>query len=1167
MSEFKPTAAQAAAMNTRASAVLVSAGAGSGKTKVLTERLMGYLTDEGSSADIDSFLIITFTRAAAGELRGRISEELARRIALDPGNRRLRRQTALCQRAQIGTIHSFCASVLRENSHLTGLSPDFKIADEDRAQSMKASALERVLDSRYENSADYPGFMLLADTVGAGRDDRRLTELVLTLYGKMQCHARPESWARKQVELLDSGVKDVSETPWGEEILGWVGRKAEYWAKEFDRLMEAMSSEEKISNAYMESVSATADGLRELFRSSGLGWDKAKECLPICFPKLKPLSKSPDPKLSELIKKRRDACKESMKKLNEMMSADSQKLLAEMALTAPAMKALLSLTLDFDAAYSRDKRRCGLVDYADLEHLTARLLTDEQGRPTQTAENISRRYTEIMVDEYQDVSQVQDTIFRAVSKNGSNLFMVGDVKQSIYRFRLADPGIFNSKYLSYADHARAAAGEARRIILQENFRSRKEILECANAVFGACMSLQLGEMNYNEDAKLKCGASYVGEGAIPEMLLIELPEEDDDDEESPDKVETEAQAAATKIRELVESGTLINDRGMQRPVEYGDIAILMRSANTVGSVYRRVLAAEGVPVAAGQGGSFFSSVEISTVMSMLAIIDNPHQDIPLIAVLRSPCFGFTADELSQIRTSDKKGDFYTALNAAAAESKKVSDFLAKLAAFRRVAADTAVGELVWQLIGELDMLAVCSAMADGAQRRANLMELIELAEKYESSGYRGLHRFVLWLRKLAERGHEPSIGSSGASAVQIMTVHKSKGLEFPIVFLCDTARRFNKQDSRETVLVHPELGLGPKVTDLKRRVEYPSLARNAIKLRLEREMLSEEMRLLYVALTRAKERMYITALTDNAEETVDKLLPGVTAPMAAEVLSGAQSLRDWLIYAALSDGQQHIKLQRYTRKSENEEKPEEDPAEKADMTAVDELRERLSYKYPHKEAVALPSKVTATELKGRMERDEDAASSAPAAPRSFRLPDFAAKDRPATGTEKGVATHLVLQYMDFSKTGSTDEVEGEIERLRRSRFISDREAEAVSAEAIVKLFGSPLGKRMLNAEKMVREFKFSLLCGAEEVFGCAKGDELLMQGVVDCCIEENGMLTIIDYKTDNVKSTAAVKERSRVYEGQLKAYASALERIFKKPVRECVLYFLSAGKQTVVQKM
>ena len=412
MSAFTPTAAQRAAIESRGSAVLVSAGAGSGKTKVLTERLMGYLTDRDHPRDIDSFLVITFTRAAAGELKGRIMEELSSAIAADPANRHLRRQSALIRRAQISTIHGFCGELLRQNGHLLGLAPDFGILEDDRSAAMKSAALEKVMEESYEHAAAYPGFLRLADTVGAGRDDRRLCELVLELHEKMQCHARPEKWAEESIERLRAPADDAAQTPWGREILATLRQSADYWAGEMERLTAAMRAEEKIFTAYGPSVEETADALRELSRALRAGWDCARERLPVPFPKLKGLRESPDPALSEAVKARREACKASCKGMEKALSASSETMLRGMSLTHDAMEALLRLTLRFDQQYAKDKRRLSVLDYADLEHFAARLLTEEDGSPSPLSRQVAARYTEIMVDEYQDVSRVQNTPFK-----------------------------------------------------------------------------------------------------------------------------------------------------------------------------------------------------------------------------------------------------------------------------------------------------------------------------------------------------------------------------------------------------------------------------------------------------------------------------------------------------------------------------------------------------------------------------------------------------------------------------------------------------------------------------------------------------------------------------------------------------------------------------------
>ena len=857
--------------------------------------------------------------------------------------------------------------------------------------------------------------------------------------------------------------------------------------------------------------------------------------------------------LSERLKSRRKAALDAMKGLNGIYTAPSAVLLRDMAGTAPAMRALLHLTLRFKEIYTRDKRTRSLLDYADLEHLAAKLLLDEAGEPTALARALSERYREVMVDEYQDVSPVQDAIFRAVSDNGRRLFLVGDVKQSIYRFRLADPGIFNEKYRAFA-HADPAL--ARRILLRENFRSRGEILNAANAVFSLCMSRALGDVSYDADAALVRGADYY-EGSVPKpsLLLLRLPEGD-----APDRAACEAAFVARRIRDLVASGVTVTTASGVRPVEYGDIAILLRSANTVGGVYRRALLEAGVPVGKAQGSGYFSSLEITAAVSMLTIMDNPHKDIPLIAVLRSPAFGFTPDELTAVRAAVRDGDLFTALEAAAETMEKARAFLERLSALREAASDLSAAEIVWAVLESLDLLALYSAMDDGRQRRENLLALVELAESFERSGYRGLHRFVLWLNSLAERGQEPAPGGD-ASAVQILSIHKSKGLEFPVVFVCDTARRFNLSERQETVLVHPQLGLGPRVVDTERRVRYPSLARMAIAKRLEREDLSEEMRLLYVAMTRAKERLFLTAAFPDPEKELEKLRPSAVPPLAPEALMRAGCMARWLMTACLADGGEHLGLELCSLDDERPQAAaEERPSVPADETAAAELRRRLAFRYGHDAAVELPSKITATELKGRHDPDGEAASLLRTDFRSFRMPELDAAERPLRAAERGVATHLFLQYMDFSKAASRAGLKAELERLRAERYLSEREAEAVNLTAIERLFASPLGERMLRAKELLREFRFSLLLDARTLYPGAAGEELLLQGVVDCCLVEDDGLVIVDYKTDRVKTDAEIAARAEHYRGQLAAYSEALRRILQKPVKRCVLFFLTPGR-------
>ncbi|MGI6026267.1 MAG: helicase-exonuclease AddAB subunit AddA [Candidatus Scatomorpha sp.] len=1161
MAEFKPTPSQKLAIEDRGGELLVSAAAGSGKTRVLTERLMRWITEGDAPRSIDNFLIITFSTAAAAELRSRISEELSARAAADPGSKRLRRESALVRRAQIGTIHSFCSALLREYAGRAGIAPDFAIADEDRARELRRLSLETVLEAAYAEAE--PGFIQLADTVGAGTDDRRLESLVLELHGKLQSHARPGDWAARQSELFETGEEDAADTPWGRELLESAADELLWWAGEFDELVRELSGFEKMGKAYVPSFSETASSLRGAAKRAIEGWDALRGALPIAFPRLGTLrGGGEDPELAERAKARREACKKAAKRLEKGFTLSSAELLRDMRATAPAMRALLKLVGDFDAEYTRRKRRRSLLDFADLEHLAARLLTEPDGSPTETAREVSRRYAEVMVDEYQDVSLVQDMIIRAVSDSGRRLFMVGDVKQSIYRFRLADPTIFLKKYESYAD-APQPEGVPRRVFLRESFRSRGEVVDAVNAVFGCLMSKGLGEMEYDERARLRAGLEYPGVVPVPELVAVPLPGADED-EERPDKIEVEAAYAARMMRRLVETGAKISEGGALRPLGYGDIAVLLRSVNVSGPVWRRVLAREGVPVEAGQSGGFFEAPEVAVILSLLAIIDNPRQDVALISVLRSELFGFTNDELTEIRLMSGEGDFYAALSARAQVSEKARAFLDTLDRLRDFARDSELATLIWEIYESLGCMALCSAMRDGEGRRARLLRLFELARSFETTGWRGLRRFLDWLRSMRERGEEPAFpDEDGGGAVRIMSIHRSKGLEFPVVFIGDTARQFNRSDLRGSVLVHPELGLGPKFTDAARGIEYPTLARRAVANRLERELLSEELRLLYVAMTRARERLFITCALADTQKTMDKLAPAAQEHIPAQALLPMRSMAEWLICAALGTGGRALTLsiggdeegvpRRVTPAAQPEPERTGEEAVPVDFDAL------LAWRYPHAGAEALPSKLTATELKSLPEPDAESAELLPRAARTFRRPDIAGAARRLTAAERGTATHLALRYLDLGELTTPEAARGAVDRLAAAGKLSAREAAAVDAAGLCRFALSPLGRRIAAAPRVLREFPFALLCPAERFFPGAEGEELLLQGVVDCCLIEPDGAVIVDYKTDRIAPEAA-PERAKRYAAQLETYAWAVSRITGLAVKAKIVYFLQPGE-------
>ena len=1154
------TESQRRAIEERGASLLVSAAAGSGKTRVLTERLMGYVTE---GEDIDRFLVITYTRAAAAELRSRILGRLGTLAAEDPTNIRLRRQQNLCYRAKIGTIHSFCTELLRENCHHLGLSPAFRVMDADKAEAMRRAVLEKLLDARYENIDRDADFRLLCDSVGAGRDDRRLVETLLELHTKLRAHPDPEAWAREQMDAFSpENVTDAGQTVWGRELLSAAAESARDWAERMERAAEEIfAADARIAKAFGPGFEETASALRDFAHAAeSVTWDKAAALLPIPFPRIVTPRNYEDPDFAGRMKALRAACKDAAGDWAEALQGSSEKLLADMRAVAPAMRALLILTLDFDRAFDAEKRRAGELDFSDLEHYAARLLTDrETGEPTWIAVETAQRFTEIMVDEYQVVNAVQERIFTAVSRAGRNLFLVGDVKQSIYRFRLADPGIFLDRYRRFS----APDGGGWCVLLRENFRSRKSVLNAANHVFGDLMSEALGELDYDEDAALRFGASYYPEGTDePVQFCVIDPASAGSDEDTPEKAALEARFVAGKIRALMVAETPVYENGGTRKCRWGDFAVLLRSPAANGGVFRRVLEGEGIPVVSRQGGGFFTSLEVTVTVNLLSVIDNPHADVPLISVLRSPAFGFDGDALAEIRAASREGDYYGAVRAAAeAGNERCAAFLEMLDALRAAAPELGADELVWRVYNETNLFALCAAMRDADARRGNLMQLFEYARRFESGVGHGLHRFIRWLLRLAERGEEPAVGG-GDDAVKIMSIHKSKGLEFPFVFLSDLSHRFNKSDTKDPVLLHTRLGLGPKRTDANRGIEYPTLPRRAIARRLLTETLSEEMRVLYVGMTRARERLFLTCTWKNAAEAIEKLRMGLSDPIAPDILRGALSPAQWLACCAAAGeekGPLRLQIVREVDSADSTETAQTQAETPSDEAAVF-LRESLDFVYPYALAETLPSKLTATGLTGRAddeERAHDAASLLPEDEPVFRRP-MLGQDTKTNAAQRGTATHAALQHLDLSLAGSEDGLQGELRRLSWRGLLTPEQAACVDTGALLRFARSALCKRILAADDCRREFRFTLLAEAADYFDAPAGEKLLLQGVVDCFIVEDGAITIIDYKTDRVTSDE-IPARAVHYAPQLRAYAAALGRICSLPVRQCLLYFLTPG--------
>ena len=1193
---FPLTEEQKKIVDDRGGELLVSAAAGSGKTRVLVERLLDRVTKEG--LDIDRFLVITYTKAAAAELRGRIAQELSDRLAQNPNDRHLRRQSTLVYRAKISTIHSFCADLLRESGHLLDMDPDFRLCDEGESQAIMAQVLEDVLDSRYEGLEEDSPFALLVDTLSAGRDDSRLAQIVADVFARVQSHPDPARWLEEQkARWRLEGISDLTETPWGPPLLEDARQQARSCRERLLQALELCRGDELLEANYRPSLSATLEALEDFLRADT--WDGACARLPIPFPTagrkkkrsfaIGPFEAERTAQAGERMKTIRNRCKKTLEKLSVPFAGDTAAQLEELSLSAPVVEALMDLVLDFQSAFAKEKARRNLLDFSDLEHFAVRLLTDGAGNPTELARYWGARYDEVLVDEYQDTNQVQNAIFRAVSGGGRRLFQVGDVKQSIYRFRLADPTIFLDKYRRFAWGDEAEEGQPRKRVLSQNFRSRPQVLEGCNDLFRSIMSTEFGELDYTDDQALVPGKKFLEDGGPsrqgPGPYALELDALDlsflgEQEGEKGDKNLLEARFAARRIRELLDRPLMIEEGEGLRPLRPSDVMILLRSPGPVLHHYLRALNEAGVPWTAGGGEDLFETTEVNVALAILQIVDNPRQDVPLIAALRSPVYGFSGDKLALLR-ADSGGDFYTALvHAAENGDGECRAFLDHLEELRFGAGDRTCRQLMWHIFEKTNLLGVFGAMEGGGERQSNLLSLYALAGQLEDSGCRTLFQFLLRLERLRSTGSQPG-ASAGTGregeGVSILSIHRSKGLEKPVVLVCGLTRRLNRDDLMRPVLFHPVLGVGPRGLDRERMVEYPTLARQAVARQLEREMMAEELRLLYVAMTRAREKLILTLTLSEGADALERL--GESLPISPLTLSQQQSVGDWVLLHALTRPEGDA-LRALAGLPETVQQPA-GPAwdvRWVDGAALDEAPEaeghyvqpppeegkgdlaaRLSWTYPHLAAANLPSKLTATQIKGRTLDQEAAEDALPPSRKGQPItrPSFIAEEKGLTPAQRGTALHLAMQYLSLNGDGSPEGVGAELDQLTEAGFLTRLQREAVDPARLSAFLTSPLGRSMAAAgERCRREFKFSILTSALDYFPEGKGEEVLLQGVIDAWFEEGDRITVVDFKSDRVRP-GGERARAEEYRPQLAAYSQALSAILGRPVTRQVLWFFA----------
>ena len=1250
--------------------ILVSAAAGSGKTAVLVQRILSKIMDPLKPVDIDRLLIMTFTRAAAGEMRERIERGLDQALAEDPDNEHLQRQMMLIHTAQITTIDGFCAYVIRNYFHLIGLDPGYRTADEGELKLLQEDVLKELFEDHYaERKADFTAFV---ECYAPGKTDEGLKEHVLELYNAAMSNPWPEKWLDSCVENyhLDP-EKGLEGTRW----FRYLWEAADCALKEAEELTETAMKTCQLQDGpelYLEALEKDMILIRQLKQLSvKRDYDEiAQNLRNLKFARLSSKKmEGVSEQLKNLVKALREDAKDNLKELGIRYFYGNLAELTELTeASAPPLEMLVKLTKDFAERFQAKKREKNVLDFSDMEHFALDILLKKEGEtyvPSQAARELSEKYDEVLLDEYQDSNLVQEILMQTVSgwvNERKNIFMVGDVKQSIYRFRLARPELFMEKYKSYS----LEDSSEQRIDLHKNFRSRPEVLESVNFIFRQIMGEDLGGITYDKDAALYPGASFPeGESeefVKTEVLLVERDGEELSDVQDYEDAgasgnrremenqtgqELEALAIAQRIKEIVGKEQIVDKETKEyRPVEYGDIVILLRTAYGWAETFREVLASQGIPVYCTSRTGYFSATEIVTVLNYLKVCDNPLQDIPLMGVLRSPIVGCTSQELAELRIQYPDGLLYESVSAYAGENEilekeldpdklksellnsnlrtdeknslniKLKGFLSLLEKVRNMAAYTPVHELILYVLKETGYGDYARALPGGEQRFANLTMLVEKAMDYEKTSYRGLFNFVRYIEQLqayqVDYG-EVNLTGAGNTAVEIMTIHKSKGLEFPVVFVAGMGKQFNFQDMNAGLLLHPELGIGADAIIPEKRVIASSLNKQVIRRQLLKESLGEELRVLYVAMTRAKEKLILTGTVGKLEKQMlslsrfldeeEELLPLGTRMKAknywafvlpALVRHRAMSELLWEygilmkkqpgIYDDISEFViKKITVRQMTEKAvliqagnqmQEEYLKNWDENKVYDEAVKEEIEKRFSFAYPYKYLEDIPVKVSVSDLKKRSWHDESeleenisVSAEAQEEEQEAPVPAFMAeKQEEYKGAARGTAYHRVMECLDYAEADTEEQLRAQLKRLLESQKMTEQEAECIRIRDIRRFVESGLGQRMKKAamkKHLYREQPFVIQRSASMLDDGWKNETVLVQGIIDAYFMEGDEIVLVDYKTDRVKRGQEQKLID-LYHVQLEDYARALERMTGKRVKEKIIYSFTLHKEILL---
>ncbi len=1189
------TLEQEKVISLRGRSLLVSAAAGSGKTTTLVERIVQKVLDEKRPVDIDRMLIVTFTKAAAADMREKICRAIEGRMDAQPENVFLQRQYTLVHNAQITTIDSFCLYVVRNYFQLVDLEPSFRIADPGELELLRAEVIDEVLEAYYEKKDE--GFLRLADRYATAKSDARLVEFIQRLYDFSQSYPWPKEWLLSLADAycLDEGEGDLDSQPWMRDFLKHIA----LLVSDLHRQMEAaagLCADTDGPGMYSAAVQDDLALLKGLLGCAGYT-DYERKLNSIRYTKLGVNRKyDGSPEKQERVKQLRKTMKDTLTKLSETyFFQPKEAMLSDMQKTAGDVRALAELVQTFTEEYRAKKAEKNLLDFSDIEHYALDILLDPATKePTAAAKELRAYYDEVMIDEYQDSNYVQEAILRAVSKEADgqeNIFMVGDVKQSIYRFRLARPELFLEKYKTFTQDE----SSRQKIDLYHNFRSRREVVDSINAVFEQIMQEDVGEVAYDSKARLNyANKDYEqaicphGEEHFKSELLYAMADDDALEQAGAASAqELEARMTARRIKELMAGQLLFENKDGKktlRKTDYRDIVILLRSVTGWADTFEKVLAQEGIPAHTTSKTGYFGTVEIQTILSMLSILDNPLQDIPFAAALSSPIGGFSGEELAWIKTGASGHFLYQFLQEYASFGekeelrKKAERFLKMYARLRGMVFYTPIHKLIQAVLEETGYGSYIQAMPAGEQRAANMDLLLEKAAAYEKTSYKGLFHFVQYIERLKKYEvdyGEADITGENENVVRIMSIHKSKGLEFPIVFVCGMNKQFNRQDSKSRLALHSKYGAGMDYIDVEQRLRRPCLIKKILDHEIQMENQGEELRVLYVAMTRAKEKLILTGV-------VKKELRGAVS-MDYFTRAGANSFLDW-VYPVAADSK-HFLLREILAKQLEAGQALEAAIDRldhmqvcrlsaqADGALLQKIEEQLSWRYFFEKDTHLKTKISVSELKRQAAPEEEGFLTEQmfAQEKEKIVPAFLREEQEPEnlGAKRGSAVHKILEEIDFVRIFESGSIRAalalQIEEMFAKGHITRQMKELVNPRILEIFLESPIAWRIAKAQSrgvLYKEQPFVMGIPAMEIYEGASEELVLVQGIVDVFWKEEGGIVLLDYKTDAVKNEAQLTGR---YAMQLNLYAKALRKAAGEPVKEKLMYAFGLHKVVAVE--